>query len=93
MAAASRFVKIAKEFLDDLLDNSIPEKIKRATKYGMKIFNGKFCDSYVNLCKFGQLSATISFHLFPYKIIFLQLAFANIIIAFSAQLVGWYLNN
>ena len=43
MAAASRFVEISKEFLDNLLDNSIPEKTKKATKYGMKIFNGKFC--------------------------------------------------
>ena len=42
MAAASRFVEILKEFLDNLLDNSIPEKTKKATKYGMKIFNGKF---------------------------------------------------
>ena len=35
MAAASRFVDI-------LLDNSVPEKTKKATKYGMKIFNGKY---------------------------------------------------
>ena len=35
MAAASRFVDI-------LLDNSVPEKSKKATKYGMKIFNGKY---------------------------------------------------
>ena len=42
MAAASRFVEISKEFLDILLDNSVPEKTKKATKYGMKIFNGKF---------------------------------------------------
>ena len=43
MAAASRFVEISKEFFDNLLDNSIPGKTKRTTKYGMKIFNGKFC--------------------------------------------------
>ena len=42
MAAALRFVEISKEFLDNLKDNSIPENTKRATKYGMKIFNGKF---------------------------------------------------
>ena len=30
------------EFLDNLLDNSIREKTKKAKKYGMKIFNGKF---------------------------------------------------
>ena len=38
MAAASHFVEISKEFLDILLDNSVPEKTKKATKYGMKIF-------------------------------------------------------
>ena len=43
MAAASRFVEISKESLDNLLDNSIPEETKKATNYGMKIFNGKFC--------------------------------------------------
>ena len=43
MAAASRFVEISKDFLDNLLDNFIPEKTKKATKYGMEIFNGKFC--------------------------------------------------
>ena len=42
MAAASRFVEILKEFLDILLDNSIPEKTKKATKYGMNIFYGEF---------------------------------------------------
>ena len=42
MAVASRFLEVSNEFLDNLLDNSIPEKTKRATKYGMKIFNGKF---------------------------------------------------
>ena len=42
MAVASRFLEVSKELLDNLLDNSIPEKTKRATKYGMKIFNGKF---------------------------------------------------
>ena len=42
MAVASRFLEVSKEFLDNLLDNSIPEKTKRATMYIMKIFNGKF---------------------------------------------------
>ena len=58
MAAASLFVKISKEFLDNLLDNSIPEKTKRATKYGMKIFNGKL----VLLC-FFLLDKTTNFFL------------------------------
>ena len=39
MAAASRFVEISKDFLD----NFIPEKTMKATKYGMEIFNAKFC--------------------------------------------------
>ena len=43
MVAASRFLEISKEVLDNLLDNSIQENPKKATKYGMKIFNGKFC--------------------------------------------------
>ena len=42
MASASRFVEILKEFLDILLDNSVPEKTKKATKYGMNIFYGEF---------------------------------------------------
>ena len=37
MAAHSRFVKNSKEFLNNLPDNSIPEKNKRATKYGMNL--------------------------------------------------------
>ena len=42
MVAASHFEEISKEFLDILLDNSVPEKTKKATKYAMKIFNGKY---------------------------------------------------
>ena len=42
MAAASPFVEISKAFLDNLLDNSTPEKTKKAPKYEIKIFNGKF---------------------------------------------------
>ena len=42
MTAALRFVEISKEFFDILLDNSVPEKTNKATKYGMKIFNGKY---------------------------------------------------
>ena len=63
MATASSFVEISKEFFGNLLDNSISEKIKRETKYGMKI-----CDSYVNLCTFRQSSAMLSFGLFPINI-------------------------
>ena len=41
MAVNSRFAEVSEEFLDSLIENSIPEKTKTATKYGMKIFNGK----------------------------------------------------
>lgn len=37
MTAASCFVDVSDEFLDKFLDNSIPEKTKKAAKYGMKI--------------------------------------------------------
>ena len=43
MTATSCFVEISKEVFDNLLDNSTTEKTKKATKYGMKIFHGKFC--------------------------------------------------
>ena len=42
MAATSCFVEISKQFFNNLLDNSIPEKTKKATKYGMKIFPGNW---------------------------------------------------
>jgi hypothetical protein len=40
-AENSRFAEVSEEFLEDLLGNSVPEKTKKATTYGMKIFNGK----------------------------------------------------
>ena len=39
MAAASRFVEISKEFFDILLDDSVPEKTKKATKYRYLMVN------------------------------------------------------
>ena len=57
MAAALRFVEISKEILDNLPDNSIPEKTKKATKYGIKIFNGKLCCC----CCFFLLDKTTNF--------------------------------
>ena len=63
MAATSRFVEISKEFLDILLDNSVPEKTKKATKYGMKIFNGKFFftrQNYELFYKFTTNPASLS---------------------------------
>ena len=41
MAAASRFDEVSDEFLNSLLDKSVPNATKKSTKYGMKIFNGK----------------------------------------------------
>ena len=36
-----RFAIVSEDFIDNLLEVSIPDKTKKATKYGMKIFNGK----------------------------------------------------
>jgi hypothetical protein len=44
----NRFAKVSDEFLDNLLEKSIPEKTKTATKYGMKIFNGKSTSIAIN---------------------------------------------
>ena len=41
MASCHRFAEISDEFLENLIDNSIPEKTKKDTKYGANIFNGK----------------------------------------------------
>ena len=41
MASCHRFAEISDEFLENLIDNSIPKKTKTATKYGVNIFNGK----------------------------------------------------
>ena len=40
MATSLCFTEVSQEDLELLLENSVPEKTKRATKYGMKIFNG-----------------------------------------------------
>ena len=41
MASNHRFAEISDEFLENLTDNSTPKKTKKATKYGVKIFNGE----------------------------------------------------
>ena len=41
MASGSRFSDVSEDELDCLLENAIPEKTKVATKYGIKIFQGK----------------------------------------------------
>ena len=37
MGTSSRFCEVSQEDLDLLLENSVPEKTRQATKYGMKI--------------------------------------------------------
>ena len=37
----TRFSEVTEEYLAELLEESVPETTKKATKYGMKIFNGK----------------------------------------------------
>ena len=41
MASGSRFSDVSEDELGCLLENAIPEKTKAATKYGIKIFQGK----------------------------------------------------
>ena len=59
-----RFVQIVKESLDNLLNNFIPEKTKKATKTKPKR------DSCVNLCKFDAIERGAFFVLFPNKYFF-----------------------
>lgn len=39
--ATRPFVDISEEEIENLIERAVPEKTKKATKYGMKIFNGK----------------------------------------------------
>lgn len=39
--ASRPFADISDEDIEDLIERAVPEKTKTATKYGMKIFNGK----------------------------------------------------
>ena len=39
--AARPFADISDEEIENLIERAVPEKTKNATKYGMKIFNGK----------------------------------------------------
>ena len=48
MATSLRFTEVSQEDLELLLENSVPEKTKQATEYGMKIFNGKNLDNDTN---------------------------------------------
>ena len=39
--ASRPFAKISNQEIENLIERAIPDKTKTATKYGMKIFNGK----------------------------------------------------
>lgn len=39
--ATRPFADISEEEIENLIEKAVPEKTKIATKYGMKIFNGK----------------------------------------------------
>ena len=41
MASTSRFREVCEEDVQNVLQSAIPEKTKKATKYGIKIFKGK----------------------------------------------------
>ena len=38
---AARFAKVTEEEIAKIIEDSIPEKTKQSTKYGLKIFQGK----------------------------------------------------
>ena len=48
MAMSSRFTEVSQEDLELLLENSVPEKTRQATKYGVKICNGKNLNNDTN---------------------------------------------
>ena len=39
--ASRPFAEISDQEIENLIERAIPDKTKKATKYGMKIFNGK----------------------------------------------------
>ena len=47
----SRFAEVSDEYLSSLLDKSLPKSTKKATKYGMKVFNGTNAQSKFELLK------------------------------------------
>ncbi len=42
MASTSRFRVVSEDDIESVLQSAIPEKTKQATKYGIKIFKGKW---------------------------------------------------
>ena len=52
-SSASRFCEVSEEDLQNLISNAIPQKTSlSATKYGMKIFNGKNMSNNWDICGF-----------------------------------------
>ena len=86
MAAASRFVEIPKEFLDNLLDNSVLEKTERATKYGMKIFNGEF-SCCCRFCFFTRQNYELFYKFKTNPLILSSISLFNILSPFSYRMV------
>ena len=48
MVTSSRLSEVLPKDLELLLENSVPEKTRQATKRGMKIFNGKKLNTDTN---------------------------------------------
>ena len=42
MTDTGRFQELSPTKLQEILDNAVPEKTKKATKFGMNIFNGTY---------------------------------------------------
>lgn len=51
-AVSTRFGELSPDEIQRLLDNATAKSTVKATKFGMKIFNGKFCfhDFESNYC-------------------------------------------
>ena len=42
MAYTGRFQELSPTKIQEILDNAVPENTKKATKFGMNIFNGTY---------------------------------------------------
>ena len=47
---AARFAEVSQEEIDKIKQESIPKKVKQATKYGLKIFQSKIFYLLLFLC-------------------------------------------
>lgn len=59
MAAKNRFEELSAVEIQELLDNAIPNSTKRATQFGMKIFNGKYLWNLLRNCEDKQWSSEV----------------------------------